>query len=116
MLEVVDVLLRVPQVVQLVAHAPKFESLLDLQLHLLDLERLLDVVEGADFHRLDGRAHRAERGHQDDRRRRMQRLGGLEHLDAVAAAHLQVAEHDVVVALVQLLDGGVAVGGLVDVV
>ena len=64
--EVVDVLLRVPQVLDLVLEAAVLEGLLDLELHLLDLERLLHVVEGADLHRLDRRVHRAERRHQDD--------------------------------------------------
>jgi hypothetical protein len=107
--EVVDVLLRVAQVVDLVAQAPVLERLLDLDLHLLDLERLLHVVERADLHRLDRRVDRPERRHQDDRRRRVQRLGRPQHVEAVAAAHLEVAQHDVEVALVQPLDGGVAV-------
>ena len=115
-LEVVDVLLGVAQVVQLVPHPAELESLLDLELHLLDFERLLDVVERTDLHRLDGGVHRAERRHEDHGRRRVQRLGRLEDLDAVAAAHLQVAQHDVVIALVELLDRGVAVGRLVHVV
>ena len=54
--------------------APVLDRLLDLELHLLDLERLLHVVEGADLHRLDGGVDRSERRHQDDRGRRMQRL------------------------------------------
>ena len=86
-----------------------FERLLDLDLHLLDFERLLHVVEGADLHRLDGGVHRAERRHQDDGRRRMQRARRAQHVHAVAAAHLEVAQHDVEVAVVQPLDGGVAV-------
>ena len=96
--------------------AAVLEGLLDLQLHLLDLERLLHVVEGADFHRLDRRVHRAERGHQDDGARRVQRLGCAQHVHAVAAAHLEVAQDDVVLPLVELLDGDVAVRRLVHVV
>ena len=46
----------------------------------------------------------------------LQRLGRAQHVHAVAAAHLQVAQHDVVLALVQLLDGDVAVRRLVDLV
>ena len=46
----------------------------------------------------------------------MQRLRGLQHFEAGAAAHLQVADDDVEEALVQLLDGGVAVRRLLDVV
>ena len=114
--EVVDVALRVTEVVDLVLHPAHLERLLDLDLHLLDFERLLHVVERAGLHRLDGRRHRAERGHQDDRGRRVQRLRGLQHLEPGAAAHLQVADDDVEEAFVQLLDGGVAVRRLLDVV
>ena len=49
-------------------------------------------------------------------RRGMQRLRGLQHFETGAAAHLQVADDDVEEALVQLLDGGVAVRRLLDVV
>ena len=114
--EVVDVLLGVAQVFDLVLEAAVLEGLLDLELHLLDLERLLHVVEGADLHRLDRGVHGAERGHQDDRGRRLELTRGPQHVHAVAAAHLEVAQHDVVLPLVELLDGHVAVRGLVHVV
>ena len=58
--------------------------LLDLELHLLDLERLRHVVEGADPHRLDRRVHRPERRHQDHGRRGMQRLRRAQHVEPVA--------------------------------
>ena len=112
--ELVDVLLRVAQVLDLVLEAAELDRLLDLELHLLDLEGLLHVVERADLHRLDGRVHRPERRHEDDRRRRVQRLRGAQHVHAVAAAHLEVAQDDVELSLVQLFDGDVAVGRLVD--
>ena len=116
LVELVDVLLGVAEVVELVLHALHFERLLDLDLHLLDLERLLHVVERADLHRFDGGGHRAERRHQDHGGGRMQRLGGAQDVETVAAAHLQVAQDDVEVALVQPLDGGVAVRGFVHLV
>ena len=111
--EVVDVLLRVPEVFDLVLQPPVLDGLFDLELHLLDFERLLHVVEGADLHRLDRRVHRPEGGHQNHRRRRMERLGGAQHVETVAASHLQVAQHDVVLPFVQLLDRHVAVRRLV---
>ena len=46
----------------------------------------------------------------------MQRLGRAQHVHAVAAAHLEIAQDDVVLPLVQLLDGDVAVRRLVDLV
>ena len=112
LVEVVVLLLLVAQVVELVAEALQLERLLDLDLHLLDLERLLDVVEGPVLHRLDRGRHRAEGGHQDHRRGRVGGAGGAQHVEAVGAAHAQVADHDVEVAVVQPLDGGVAVGRL----
>jgi len=56
------------------APPPYFEGLVDLELHLLDIERLLHVVEGADAHRFDRRLDGPERGHQNDRVRCLQRL------------------------------------------
>ena len=114
--EVVDVTLRVAEVVDLVLHPAHLERLLDLDLHFLDFERLLHVVERAGLHGFDRRRDGAERRHQDDAARRMQGLRGLEDVEPAAAAHLEVAHHDVEEALVQLLDRGIAVGRLFDVV
>src|SRR4029077_11642856 len=60
--------------------------------------------------------HRSERRHQDDRGRRMHRARGAQDVHAVAAAHLQVAQHDVEVAVVQALDRRVAVRSFLDLV
>jgi hypothetical protein len=114
--EIVDVVLGVTEVVDLVAEAPVLERLLDLDLHLLDFERLRHVVERADAHRFDGGVHRSERGHQDDHGVGVERLRRAQHVETVGAAHLEVAQHDVERPLVQLLDGGVAVRRLFDVV
>ena len=46
----------------------------------------------------------------------MQRARRAQDVHAVAAAHLEVAQHDVEVAVVQPLDGGVAVRGFLDLV
>ena len=46
----------------------------------------------------------------------VQRLRRLEHLETGAATHLQVADDDIEEAFVELLDGGVTVRGLLDVV
>jgi len=116
LVEFVDVRLRATEVLELVLEAAHLERLLDLDLHLLDLEWLLHVVEGADLHRLDCGVHRSERGHQDHGGRRMHRARRPQHVHAVAAAHLQIAQHHIEVAVVQLLYGKVAVRGLVDLV
>ena len=115
-IEVVDVAGGVAEVVDLVLHPAHLERLLDLDLHLLDFERLLHVVERARLHGLDRRRDRSERGHQDDGRRGMQRLRRLEHIETGAATHLQVADDDIEEPLVELLDGGVTVRGLLDIV
>jgi hypothetical protein len=104
----------VAQVFDLVTELAMLDRPLDLQLHLFDFERLLHVVERADLHRLDGGVDGSERGHQDHGGAGLQLLRRAEHVHAVAAAHLQVAEHDVVLPFVELLDGHVSVGCLVD--
>jgi hypothetical protein len=68
------------------------------------------------LHRFDRRADRPERRHQNDGRRRMKRLGGAQHVEAVGAAHLQVAHDDIEIRFVKLLDRGVAIAGLFDLV
>ena len=80
---------------------------------LLDLERCW-TVERARLHGLDRRGHGAEGRHQDHGRRRMERLGRLQDVDARASAHAQIADHDVERSFVQLFDGRVAVGRLFD--
>ena len=108
-IEIVDVVLGMPQIVELVAHAPHLERLLDLHFHFFDLEGLLHVVERAAFHGFHGRMHRSEGGHQDHGGRGMERLGGAEHVEAVAAAHLEIAQHDVEMPVVKPLDRLVAI-------
>jgi hypothetical protein len=44
----------------------------------------------------------------------MERTSRAKHVESVAAAHFQVAQNDVEVAVVQPLDGRVAVGGFID--
>ena len=116
LVEFVDVALGVAEVVDLVLEAPHLERLLDLDLHLLDFERLLDVVERADLHGLDGGVHRSKRRHQDHGGRRVQRARRPQHVHAVAAAHLEVAQDDVERAVVQALDRQVTVGCLLHIV
>ena len=108
--EVVDVLLLVAQVVHLVLEVPELDRLLDLQLHLLDLERLLDEVERADLHRLDGGVDRPEGRHEDHGRARLDRPRRAQHVHAVGATHAQVGQHDVELVVLQPLDGRGAVG------
>jgi hypothetical protein len=113
-IEVVDVLLGVAKVFDLVLEAAVLDGLFDLELHLLDLEGLLHVVESPDLHRLDRRVDRSERRHEDHGRRGMQRLGRAQHVQPVAPAHLQVAHDDVELPLVELLNGHVAIRRFID--
>src|SRR5262245_20480997 len=112
--ELVDILLSVPEVVELVLKALNLERFLNLDLHLLDFERLLHVVEGPGLHGFDGGGDRSERSHQNYGGGGMERTRRAKYVESVAAAHLQVAQNDVKVAVVQPLDSRVAVGGFVD--
>ena len=114
--EIVDVRLGVPQVVNLVPEPAHLERLVDLELHLLDFEGLLHVVERADLHRFDCGLHRPECGHQDDGRRRLQCLRRAQHFHAVAAAHLEIAHDHIELPPVQLFDRGVPAVSFYDLV
>ena len=80
--------------------------LLEAALHdaddLLDLERLEDVVVGAALHRVDGRLHRAEAGHDDGERVGRGGADRVEQLDAAHARHLEVADDEIVVGVAEL--------------
>jgi hypothetical protein len=113
-IEVVDVLLGAAEIFEVVLHPADLERFLDLDLHLLDLEGLLHVVERPDLHRLHGGIDRSECRHEDHGGRGMQGACRAQHVHAVAPAHLEVTQHDVEVAVVEALDRGVAVRGLFD--
>jgi hypothetical protein len=60
--------------------------------HLVEVERLGDVVEGAQLHRLDGRGAAAQ-GRDDDDRRLLQPVAVVaQEVHAAAAGHLQVEQ------------------------
>ena len=78
---------------------------------LFDLEGLEDVVVRAPLHRVDGGLDRAEPRHDHG-----ERIGGrgpdrVEQLDPAHARHLEVADDEVVVRVVELGEGGRAVLG-----
>jgi hypothetical protein len=76
--------------------AAKLEPPLQRVHELIDLEGLLQVVEGAELQRLD-RALRAGVGrHDDDDGGRIERLELFEQRDAVHRLHVDVGEHEVV--------------------
>src|SRR5690606_37806633 len=88
------------------------ERALDLEPHDLALDRLGDEVEGAELHRLDRGLDRAEPGDDHDRHVRIDRADRLQHVDAGAALHLEIREHEVGAALLECGDpGGTVAGG-----
>ena len=80
----------------LVLEALALEGLLDgHEQELVVLERLLDVVEGADLHGRDGRLDRAVGRDDDDRDQGIDPLDPPQDLDAVHPRHEKVEEDDV---------------------
>ena len=72
-----------------------FERLLDEQRHFIEVERLVDVMECAELHRLDGVLDRRESGHEDH-----QRLGGLfldaaQQGDAIVIGQAEIEQHEI---------------------
>ena len=74
-------------------------------------ERLLDVVEGAAVHRLDGALQGGLRRHQDHRRHRVLIARGGQDIDARDLRHPHVGEHDVVRPVADLFQAGLAALG-----
>ena len=72
--------------------------------HPLGIERLHDIVERAEFHRLDGGLRRSERRHKDDELFRVDRSDVLERLEPAHAGHPDVEKNEV--RLRPLLDHG----------
>ena len=70
----------------------------------LGVERLGEVVVGAEPERLDRRVERREGGHENELRVRSQTPAGSEDFDPVDIRHLEVAENDVEVFRLELRD------------
>ena len=68
---------------------------LDDDEQLVDVERLGDVVEGAELHGAHRRLHRLGRGQHDHLRHRAGGPHALEHFEAVEAGHQDVEQDDV---------------------
>ncbi len=66
---------------------------LDGFLQLLRLDRLDEIVAGAEAHRLDHRFLLVHRRERDDRRRAAFRAVAAQHLEAVQPRHPQIQEH-----------------------
>ena len=89
----------VPQLKQLVADALKaargLEGVGDELLELWHVERLKQVVVGAEFHRLDRGLGGAERGHHDDRQLGVVLPNAAKCLQPGDAAHPDVHQHEI---------------------
>ena len=94
-----------PQPAILLLERAALDRALDRQQHGFRLERLGDVVEGADAHGFDGRVDAPERGHQDDRRFGPDLTQLAHQLDARLAGHLDVTEHGFELHLARHVEG-----------
>jgi hypothetical protein len=83
---------------------------------LLRAERLVDVIERAQLHGLDGIVDGAERRHDDELRVRLQSRRRAEHVHAVHTRQVQVEQHQVVEFTIEglqcVLAGGDCVHGV----
>ncbi len=75
--------------------------------HVLD--RLGDVVPGAELERLNGVAHAAQTGHHQDRQLRVVAGHGGQHMQAVHARQTQIAQHQIGSLATDEVDAGLAV-------
>ena len=87
------------------------DLLADLHLQQIDVERLAQVVAGAEPHRLDGGVGRRERRDHDAEDVLVDLLGGAQHLDAAHVGHLDVGDQQVDRLALEEVDRGAAVLG-----
>jgi hypothetical protein len=88
------------------------QGLVDQEQELLDLERLGDVVVGAELDRLDRGLDRAEGGDHDDVRRVGEGADVADQIEAVEVGHPQVGDHQLDWLGARGLEaGGAAAGG-----
>ncbi len=100
----------------LVLQALALERVGDGEPQLVELERLGDVVVGAELHRLHRRLGRGERGHHEHDRPRRVVLRRAQYGQAVHLAHPEIGDDEIEVVRLQGLHGGLAAVGEGDVV
>ncbi len=71
----------------------------------IDIERLADVVERTQLHRLDGGVHCGLAGHQNNLARRVEGANGAEHIEPVDVGHPEVDNHRIRLERRQLREG-----------
>jgi len=72
--------------------------------HLLDTERFAEVVERAEFHRVDRGFDRGKTGHHDHERARPALADLAQQFEPALARHLQVGEYEVDLVVLERLD------------
>ena len=80
---------------ELLLHQRGFAGPVGQQLQLLQIHRLLHVVEGAELDRLDRALDGAVRGHDDDRDGGIELADPSEQLDAAHAGKAHIGEHHI---------------------
>ena len=95
----------------LLAELPVLDLLAHLHLEQVDVERLAQVVAGAEPHRFDRRLGRGERRDHDAEDVLVDLLRGAQHVDAAQVGHLDVGDQQVDRLALQRVDGGAAVLG-----
>ena len=96
------------EVGDLLAQVAGFQRLADDDRQFVEVERLVDVVVGAQAHRLDGSLQHAEGGDHDDDQLLVELLGAGEHFQPVHAGELDIEEHQVGHVFLQLAQGVLA--------
>ena len=104
-LELVGALDLLLQTAEVPPEGDALEDALDGQLELVVVERLWQVVGGAELHRFDRDLLRAEGGDHDDRGLRGVLPRPAEHVHAARLLEAQVRDHDVVRALREPAEG-----------
>ena len=84
-----------PQDTHFAAQLRRLERLFDEQHHLVEIERLVGVVERAALHRLDGGADLGVGGQHDHQRVGIRLLDLLQHRQAVRVGQREIEQHEV---------------------
>jgi hypothetical protein len=95
---------------------PRLELLAHLEPQLVHVERLRQVVHGAEAHGLHGRIRGREGGHHEDDDVAVDVLGHAQDVHAGGVGHLDVRQHQIEALAPQQLDGALAVLGHLHVV
>ncbi len=91
-----------------------FGATVDKNFEVVEIDGLLDEVEGAFLHGSDGFFDRAVGSDQNDREMCVDLAGLAQHVDAGIAGEFQVGNYEEIAASANFFDGGGTVGSFVD--